>query len=72
MTTEEYDSFAADFMAEHSWLNRKGGYTIKPKGDTAEEVYLCIAVTAPNRKTLFINPHGYDYARYVGIVLFSA
>ena len=71
MTTAEYDAFTADFLADQPWLNGKGGSKIKPVGDSAEEVYLCIAVTARARKTLYINPHGHSYARYVGIALFD-
>lgn len=67
MTTAEYDDFAADFMMAYPWLGGKGGSTLKRKGGSIEEIHHCIAVTAPDRETLYINPHGHSYARYVGI-----
>ncbi len=69
MTQSDYDSFASNFTLARPWLDGKGGSSIKRSSDSAEEVYLCIAVTTPDRKTLYINPQGYNYARYVGIVI---
>lgn len=69
MTAEEYDNFSADFRVAYPWLDGKGGSTLKRKGDSVEEIHHCIAVTAPDRTTLYINPHGHSYARYVGLLV---
>nr|CUV31814.1 conserved protein of unknown function [Ralstonia solanacearum] len=39
------------------WLRGKGGGRLGS--------YFCIEVTAPGRLTLYVNPEGSDYARYV-------
>jgi hypothetical protein len=60
MTTAEYDAFTACFLADHAWLADRGG--LSPSGRTR-----VVEVSAPNRQTLYVNPEGYGYARYVGI-----
>ena len=59
LTSAEYDAFTANFFATQSWLVDRGGWA---NGRTR-----VVEVTAPNRSTLYINPEGYGYARYVGI-----
>lgn len=59
MTAEEYDHFTRNFMRNHPWLDGKGGSL----GGRLQ----VIAVTAPERDTIYINPEGYSYARYVGL-----
>lgn len=59
MTTAEYDGFTRSMQLSRSWLLGNGGLR---DGKT-----LVIEVTAPERKTLYINPEGSNYARYVGI-----
>lgn len=67
MTATEYDDFVSDFMVAHTWLDGKGGSSLRKKGDTTEEIHHCIAITAPDRETIYVNPHGHSYARYVGV-----
>jgi len=58
MSAEEYDLFVSDFFTRHPRLKGKGGRI----GDLFE----VIEINAPERKTLYVNPEGADYARYVG------
>lgn len=58
MTEVEYDAFLAAPMSRREWMGGKGGWT----GDIRK----AIAIVAPNRETLYVDPSGYDYARYVG------
>ena len=69
LTSSDYDAFASDFLLAWPWLDGKGGASLKRNADTLDEIHHCIAVTAPDRETLYVNPHGHNYARYVGIVL---
>lgn len=59
MSAEEYDAFTQDFFASHEWLDGKGG--------SINGVMQAIEITAPERESLYINPEGHSYARYVGI-----
>jgi len=59
-TADDYDRFASDLLAERDWLAGKGGWT-------RDGTRLAIAVTAPGRRTLFVDPSGASYARYVAI-----
>lgn len=59
MTAAEYDDFIAKPLANRDWLGDKGGWK---NNDTR----LAIAVTSPGRETLYVDPSGYRYARYVG------
>jgi len=60
LTADDYDRFASDLLADRDWLAGKGGW----KRDGTR---LAIAVTAPGRRTLFVDPSGASYARYVAI-----
>lgn len=60
LTADDYDAFAADLLAERDWLAGKGGWT-------RDGTWLAVAVTAPGRRTLFVDPSGASYARYVAI-----
>lgn len=62
-TEKQYDTFTKSFMRNHDWLNGKGGYKELENGFIRQ----VIEVSAPNRQTLFIDPSGYSYARYVGL-----
>jgi len=59
LTTLEYDIFISNFLRDRDWLKGKGGF----KNDICQ----AIEVTAPERDTLYVDPSGYSYARYVGI-----
>ena len=59
LTAAEYDTFARSLLKDCSWLAGKGG--------GMNGSIQAVAVTAPERTTLYVNPEGYAYARYVGI-----
>ena len=60
LTEAEYDSFAAELLADRDWLAGRGGY-LDGGGRSVVEV------TAPNRTTLYVDPSGSNYGRYVGL-----
>ncbi|MCL9846048.1 hypothetical protein [Ralstonia solanacearum] len=57
LTPAEFDEFASSLLVSRDWLRGKGGGML--------DRYLCIEVTAFGRPTLYVNPEGSDYARYV-------
>lgn len=59
LSTSEYDAFVSRPLARRDWLAGKGGW----RGETR----LAIAVTAPERRTLYVDPSGSDYGRYIGM-----
>ncbi len=59
LTTEEYDTFTRLIYKNWDWLDGKGG--------DRNGVRQVIAIIAPNRETLYANPEGYSYARYIGV-----
>lgn len=63
LTTPDYDDFASNFTLGRPWLDGKGGLK--------NRVRQVIKVTAPDREDLFIDPSGYNYARYVGFLVFN-
>lgn len=56
LSTDAYDELASDFTRRRAWLRGKGGRQN------------CLLVQAPGRRSLVIDPQGYDYARYVALV----
>ncbi len=63
LTTNDYDDFASNFMLGRPWLDGKGGLK--------NRIRQVVKVTAPDREDLFIDPSGYSYARYVGVLGFN-
>lgn len=59
LSADEYDKFVYNFMAHTTYLNGEGGV------DSDDTVHV-IEITAPGKKTIYVDPEGYDYARYVG------
>jgi hypothetical protein len=59
LTTSEYDAFTRNFMRDYAWLAGKGG--------VVNRIHQAVAVTAPDRPTLYVNPEGSSYGRYVGL-----
>ncbi|MEK7345119.1 MAG: hypothetical protein AAB176_05455 [Pseudomonadota bacterium] len=57
MEPEEFDGFTMNLHKSRDWLKGKGGYY----GDGR----LCVAVHAPGRPYLFIDPSGGDNVRYL-------
>lgn len=60
LTEAEYDAFADRLLADQEWLAGFGG-------SLDAKTRRVVEVTAPNRPTLYIDPQGGNYARYVGI-----
>lgn len=59
LTEAEYDAFANALLEDHDWLAGRGGH--------ANGRRRVVAVNAPERRTLFVDPSGGSYGRYVGI-----
>ena len=59
LTTAEYDVFANTLLQDRDWLAGLGGH--------AEGRRRVVAVSAPGRTTVFVDPSGSAYGRYVGI-----
>lgn len=59
LTEAEYDAFANTLLEDRDWLAGLGGH-----GDGCRRV---VAVSAPRRTTVFVDPSGSAYGRYVGI-----
>jgi hypothetical protein len=83
MSKEEYAEFCNSLMTDRDWLAGKGGtdttanlprvehwwqYTGEQQKEFRMHAYrLVLSVSAPDRPTIYIDPQGYQYARYVGI-----
>ena len=59
LTEAEYDAFANTLLQDRDWLAGLGGHA-----DGRRRV---VAVSAPGRTTVFVDPSGSSYGRYVGI-----
>ena len=59
LTEAEYDAFATTLLQDRDWLAGLGGHTAGRRR--------VVAVSAPNRLMLFVDPSGSRYGRYVGI-----
>jgi len=57
MSPAEFDNFASQLLKSRDWLNGKGGYLADGR--------LCVEVRATGRPTLYVDPSGGDYGRYV-------
>jgi taurine transport system substrate-binding protein len=57
MTPAEFDVFASQLLKSRDWLSGKGGYLADGR--------LCVEVRASGRPTLYVDPSGGDYGRYV-------
>lgn len=57
LTIAQFDAFAGDLSRPQAWLAGKGG--------SVADGCLCVEVHAPGRPYLYVDPSGYDYARYV-------
>ena len=65
LTAAEYDEFATHLLVSRDWLAGLGGHLMP----TVRKV---VAVSAPERQTLLVDPSGSDYGRYVGIAVPTA
>ena len=63
LTTAEYDTFANTLLDDHDWLTGRGGH--------ANGHRQVVEVSAPGRNTLYVDPSGGSYGRYVGVAIES-
>lgn len=56
----EFESLSSDFMGAYEWMRDKGGWD-------RDGTRLAIKITSPGKPTLFIDPSGAFYGRYVGL-----
>lgn len=59
LTEAEYDAFASTLLQDRDWLAGLGGHAAGRRR--------VVAVSAPGRRTVFVDPSGGSYGRYVGI-----
>ncbi|MFC7422073.1 hypothetical protein ACFQNF_19625 [Iodobacter arcticus] len=59
LSSQEYDAFTNNMLADYGWMAGLGGHANNKRN--------VIAVSAPKRATLFVDPSGSNYARYVGM-----
>lgn len=60
MKPDEYAALTSDFMGTYEWMRNKGGWD-------KDQTRLAIKVTCPGELTLYIDPSGAFYGRYVGL-----
>lgn len=63
LTAVEYDAFANTLLDDRDWLTGRGGH--------ANGRRQVVEVTAPGRTTLYVDPSGGSYGRYVGVAIES-
>ena len=63
LTTAEYDAFANTLLEDRDWLTGRGGH--------ANGQRKVVEVCAPGRTTLYVDPSGGSYGRYVGVAIDS-
>lgn len=62
LTQVEYDEFAGALLLDRDWLRGCGG-------EFAPNTRRVVEVSAPGRITLYVDPSGSAYGRYVGIAI---
>ena len=63
LTTAEYDVFANTLLEDRDWLTGRGGHSNGKRS--------VVEVSAPGRTTLYVDPSGSSYGRYVGVAIES-
>lgn len=63
LTATEYDAFANTLLEDRDWLTGRGGH--------ANGQRQVVEVSAPGRTTLYVDPSGGSYGRYVGMAIES-
>ena len=63
LTAAEYDAFASTLLEDRDWLTGRGGH--------ANGHRQVVEVSAPGRTTLYVDPSGGSYGRYVGVAIES-
>ena len=64
LTAIEYDVFADTLLEDRDWLTGRGGH--------ANGLRQVVEVSAPGRTTLYVDPSGGSYGRYVGVAIDSS
>ena len=63
LTIGEYDAFASTLLEDRDWLAGRGGHSNGKRS--------VVEVSAPGRTTLYVDPSGSSYGRYVGVAIES-
>ena len=63
LTIGEYDAFASTLLEDRDWLAGRGGHRNGKRS--------VVEVCAPGRTTLYVDPSGGSYGRYVGVAIES-
>ena len=63
LTATEYDALANTLLEDRDWLAGRGGH--------ANGHRRVVEVCAPGRTTLYVDPSGSSYGRYVGVAIES-
>ncbi len=63
LTAAEYDAFANTLLDDRDWLAGHGGHRNGKRS--------VVEVSAPGRTTLYVDPSGGSYGRYVGVAIES-
>lgn len=63
LTATEYDAFVNTLLEDRDWLAGRGGH--------ANGHRRVVEVSAPGRTTLYVDPSGSSYGRYVGVAIES-
>ena len=61
LTTAEYDTFANTLLEDRDWLAGRGGHSNGQRS--------VVEVSATGRTTLYVDPSGGSYGRYVGVAV---
>lgn len=61
LTATEYDAFANTLLEDRDWLAGRGGH--------ADGHRRVVEVSAPGRTTLYVDPSGSSYGRYVWVAI---
>ena len=81
LSDDDYSTFSETLLTDREWLAGEGGcgstaypnedysdLTEKQQQEWQNESYLlCVAVQCSGRPTIYVDPQGYDYARYIGL-----
>lgn len=68
LDTTDYDLFCESLLSDCDWLEDEGGTSLNSA--TNSTYRHVVAVACKNRRTLYVDPQGYSYARYVGVTTF--
>ena len=61
LSAAEYDAFANTLLEDRDWLAGRGGHSNGQRS--------VVEVSAPGRTTLYVDPSGASYGRYVGVAV---